>query len=398
MFDDNFVLEGNFFTVDASSLKQIVRGPDENLSEFASGDGSHSQIFGVNVADWGGIEDGDVQDHVTFKNLAMVGNGSISSTTYSVASAKGGFMGVKAGGVDFKATNILSRSMFTAFLPEAHDDDNLNKQAFTIERSKVYDTYNSSFYVFGCNATVRDSWMSESGGPLFILDEYKDKNYNWVPGAKLRPCHVECENSYLYNPVTGTEPWFAGHAGASGMVQDYLINGGDPTNDGGWIGKFGYGAYGAGITTARTITGFSGETKVINLIAIAMNASNFATNTYNQLTSTFSVNNGETGVMDMADTTKMDPGIGHKTTVTVPTAVCPIICKSSLGGIGYIDGSTMQPNDYTTDMANFQKFVTGQYMSYFLDPVLGGVAGPASEDGYFFGIFLGTYAIEGNWA
>ena len=408
MFDDNFVLEGNFFTVDASSLKQIVRGPDENLVSFAAGDGSHSQIFGVNVADWGGIEDGDVQDHVTFKNLAMVGNGSISSTTYSVASAKGGFMGVKAGGVDFKASNILSRSMFTAFLPEAHDDDSLNKQAFTIERSKVYDTYNSSFYVFGCNASVIDSWMSESGGPLFILDEFKDKDYSWEqasdPNFKLRPCNVTCENSYLYNPVTGTEPWFAGHAGASGMVQDYLINGGDPTNAGGWIGQVGYGGYNNGITTARTITGFKSSEKVINLIAIVMNASNFASNVYKQLESVFTVNNDETGTMDMADTTKFDPGIGHKVTTTVPTAVCPIICKSSLGGVGYIDGSTMQPGttltspSTTEEQLNFQKFVTGQYMSYFLDPVLGGVATPASEDGFFFGIFLGTYTIKGNWA
>ena len=401
--DDNFILQGNFFTIDASNFKQIVKADDESLMDFANGDGSHSQLFGVNVNYWQYQEAAQEVDNVTFANVHLKGNGSIAGDALGVQLAKGSFMGVKAGGVNFRAVNMINHATFSAFLSEGHNAINIDKQTMTLDRCMIYDTYNSSLYVWGTNKNyITNSWLGQSGGPLVLMDEYNADAEYIEASSHFNPTACECTNVYLHNPVHGTEPWFVSHPGSGDLVVDYFVNAGTPS---GWIGGHtaaAYaGAYGSPDANARTITGKdqSGE-GVIDFIAIDMNASHFNDNIYCQLGGHFQVTNGtEVGLLNMADTTKN----AYHTTTLISDKVCPIMGKTSAGGVGaiYLDPG----NGYAmTPYHGGAEFAQGNYFSYYLDPWMGSHATAADISdgtifkGYFFGVFLGTFSYAEHWA
>lgn len=410
-FDEDFTLEGNFFSVDMSSLKPIVKSDSDSLVDWYNGDGSHAQFFGINAstADRDPINGiSTAADKVAFKNFQLIGNGSIATTDQkAIKLAKGGMIGLKTNSVELSLSNVLAHGLFIAFFTEAFNDTQVARGSLDLERTKIYDLYSSAFYFYGTkNNVIDDSWMTQSSGPLFFMDEHKDHGYEWVPGAKFYPVEVDCANTYVNNPVQGNEPWFESHTGADSLVQNYFVDGGDPTVSpvpaqglpGGWIGLYGMGLYTSEApetvrNQAKTITLKDGDDRYINFIAADINASHFGDNVYQQLQGYIRIVNGDgTADLSMTKTTKTEIA-GHKMPTQLATDVAPIIITGSNGGVAYI-GSDFSDHG-KEDATNLAQLMTSSYISYYLDPVLGMAQ---SEAGYFIGILVGAYNIKGNWA
>ncbi len=403
--DEDFTLEGNFFSINMSSLKPIVKAEDDSLVAFQGGDGSHAQFFGINSSssDRARIEASN-DDMFAFRNFQIIGNGSIATTdSLQVKLAKGGLIGIKHNSVKADYSNIVAHGLFIAFMPEAFNDLQVNKGALHMERTKAYDLYSSVFYFFGTqNNVIEDSWFTQSSGPLFFMDEhfmYDDSDH--IIG--VFPVYVDCENIYAYNPVQGDEPWFQSHAGSSMLVQDYLVAAGDPTAATGWIAGLANAIFSNTElpeeyrNQAKTVTSTdNGTDKYINFIAADINAHNFADNVYSQLLGHININNGTYGYahLDMTKTAKTDLGDGANFRTELAPTVAPIIIQGSNGGtddIAYINAADQQPV-YPAG-SNAVSLATSNYMSYYLDPVLGMAH---SQSGYFIGILLCTYNFT-NW-
>ena len=454
---EDFAVEGNFFKIDASKLKQIRLGhennPEDTLISFQNGDGSHGQIFGINSL----AEErtpGQTKGSVSFNNLKFVGNGGIEASAAKAASvketnvklynrymgdvrmAKGGFIGIKTGYTNVYLNNNIHQGHFIGLMTELHDGAGLTAEqtetTLDADRLLAYDSYNSMFYFWGtAHNNIKNSWLTGAGGPLILMDE---PNFGDESNPNMRHVEALAENSYLYNPVTGTEPWFEQNHAAS-MVQSYLVNPGDPNNDLGWIGKIAQGTF-AAATTGTALEGLSkaqidaaheagmvddttyaqlrgintitNNSKKINFIAIDVHAHNFAGNTFGQLTGKIEVRNVVDGsgnaVAGHPDNITMDLSLTEKTSYEYETGKykvvvdklvgknsAKIVAVSSTLGTAYIDGS----DNMTVIGDNYAGFVAGNYMSYYLDPVL--AAGNTTATKGFVGALLGTCSYYDNW-
>ena len=378
---EDFTFEGNFFSIDASSCKKIalMGSGDDTLMGGWNGDGSHTELFQLNYEDLDHPYNWDAPHSVTMRNFAMKGNGSLTDGAVS----KGGLILIKPNACVLNLQNVQMSQSFTSILTT----DSSNARSFTsviADRVYAYDSYSSAFYFWGTKKnTITNSWLSKCGGPLFILDEpVRSPN-------TLYPSEVECTNCYLFNEVTGSEPWFEGHPGSDVLVKGNIITPGlipasEAENETKWYGAYAAGFAAAGLP-AGTIARYESEKyQYCNFIAIDVICSNFAANVEHQLQGKFIVHNGTDELnLDMADTTKAGPGV----TSIVPTAVCPMIFKSSVGGVGYLamDGTTPVPtfNDPTA--------LCGNFTSIYMDPVL---ASAGSTAGKMIGAVLGTYPIK----
>ena len=433
---DDYRIEGNFFTIDTSSLSVTKRAnPNRNvesLIDFQNGDGSHAQVFGFNAD----VQPPDQDDahpfgDVTINNLKFVGNGGIQNTAAKVAVetdtakknrllgdirlAKGGYIGFKAGYVTFNVKNVINTGSFIGFMSEKHDYIRSNgvitnvhygedsHDIYThmhIDRTKAYDSYNSMIYIWGTeDNTITNSWFTGAGGPLILMDEP-----DWSAGMQRSSCEVT--NTYMQNPVTGAEPWFEQHH-ASSLVRSYLVDAGNPTLETGWLGKLAQ-VVAALNGNATTITKKDAGSTIINFLVIDMCAGNFAGN-QKLLHGNFTIKDDEndTGfAMDMEKTAKDGSSF---TPHLVPGAISKIIVETNLGGIEYIneankpsfaayatDQTTIAANaDKFTGTGNYYKVGSADYVSYYLDIMKGTQNNNA---GAFIGIFLGTYSYAQYWA
>lgn len=244
--NDEFRFEGNYFTIDASKVKQVCFLNDcQNNGRLhfygeknatTAPDGSHTQMFGFNCAEEG--TDGAV--NVTrggknyLKNVTVIGNGkNVNSELYL-----GGMIMYKIAATELICQNVISSDTFITFLsrftsdysgcheplpasdsPEdiaAFEELQPGEPVLTVDRYKSFDSYNSMFYIWGTRKNnITNSFMKGAGGPLFLLDEV---NANEKGGEAGKPDseksthgfipNVDCTNVYLENWVTGQEPWF----------------------------------------------------------------------------------------------------------------------------------------------------------------------------------------------
>ena len=452
--DETFSLEGNFFKLDASALGQNMideTEADKSLMKFQNGDGSHAQIFGFNAHYDHYKKVCEQKGTVNINNLKMVGNGGFEAAVAKanaakeagktdlynrylgdVKLAKGGFVGVKSGYTELNVNNSIYASTFTPFIIEIHGSDcehwadsktvHVEATTFNIDRTKCYDLYNAAIYLFGTKQnSVTNCWLTGAGGPLFIMDEYNHGD-NTIGKAHPTQAMVDIDNTYLYNPVSGTEPWFEGHNAAS-LMQSYIVNAGNPTITGeGWNGgyaKYAYDTASNGMTKAEiadaienglmteeqleqlrsNVRTMSNKDKKVNLIAIDMQASNFVGNNYMNLSGRMDIAYGSSSAyMDLAETAKSeavaDSGKWYAQGL-VGADFAKIITKSSNGGVLYINGSD-QAVIYGGN-SNLASYVSGDYMAYYLD--IGYATGSApSQYGGFIGLMLGTFSYYDNWA
>ena len=201
--DETFTIEGNYFNLDVTGIKKIVKFGDKSLVQAASSNGSHSQLlafpgdggyghdsFGVGIPFQFRNQDGEI----IINNMNIKGNGTRDNSSENL----GGIICIKSNSSNFVATNVNSSDTFiTIFTRPCYDSDTPSKS--TIDRSRWYDSYSSMLFFYRSqNNYITNSIMIGAGGSLMLLSEI-DNEY---------PASCDVSNSYLESYVNGQESWF----------------------------------------------------------------------------------------------------------------------------------------------------------------------------------------------
>lgn len=383
--EGEFALEGNYFEVDASELKKIAKldpsSGEETLMNGLLGDGSHAQLFGVNVS-VGSYP--TTSRNITMRNFSVKGNGGLANNDLY----KGSIIILKLDSAAFNVENAIFSKTFSAILTQDYSGRSLT--SLTADRLISYDAYNSMFYIFGTqNNNISNSWLGKSGGPLAILDEPLSD----VPAGQWEKyaATMDCYNCFLKNEVTGLESWFTGH-GAASTIQGYIVN---PGLNGGWYYNA---ANSAGGRTIAKDYGTGDDGKVCNFIAIDLWVSSFTDgNTEKDLNGHFRIHNGENNSVDL-DMSHVSKNADGSTPLLNPGMIPEILPEAEL--LKYLathSAYLFESRENTVasfDMTNLNDLsalkggsglFTTEYVSAYLDPLLGA--------GKFLGVVLGTYSI-----
>lgn len=179
--NSEFTLNGNYFTISASTIKEVVRESGQITVEGEVI--SHASLF---------FAEGE-NSSISFENINIVGN----APRVENAIKSGGIIIVKSGVKTKFYNNIISCSFITFF-------GELNTNEFLIESCKAYDAFNSFVYNWGSsNIIIKNSELIGAGGPVIIQDHAYSTNADggYVPNTTII-------DSVLESYVTGTEGWF----------------------------------------------------------------------------------------------------------------------------------------------------------------------------------------------
>lgn len=187
----NFSIEGNYFTLSAKSIKEVVR---ENGNVTGEGEViSHTTLIRF---------EGSEDTCSTINNINLVGN----APRVENAIKSGGIILTKIEGPEFKAYNNIASAWFITYFP------NYTNKAATMEKCKAYDAYNCFVYNWGSPLVyIKDCEMVGAGGPVIIQDHVDPQKED----GRVAKTYVT--NSVLESYVAGTEGWFKG-VGADGLV------------------------------------------------------------------------------------------------------------------------------------------------------------------------------------
>ena len=224
--NDNFVIEGNYFKIDTSKVKQVYSfnsGIEEGCvsTEYVPDDptkgcdGSHAQLFGINsdgTDEAFGVYGGGT---INVNNLTIIGNGNRSNENVSNGDKyAGGLITFKMRGVDFIAENVITSRSFTTFMSMMSEGE-VKKTSMLLDRCKNFDSYNSLVYVWGCDKNIiTNSVMTDAGGAVALLDEVDADN---AASSRRAYPKVDCYNVFFENLLTGSEPWFVAHKATSAI-------------------------------------------------------------------------------------------------------------------------------------------------------------------------------------
>lgn len=203
---DNFVFEGNFFTIDTKTFPHVaspaVFGSSYPERNYGS-DFSNMTLFRFQSADSNSVvsEAPTVVANVKLNNIQFIGNSSrdnlVDADGY-LASAGGLILLKSSYFTKAEFNNIVSNSFFITYFPEHAD--------ITVDNAKCYDSYQNAAFVWGlANLTVKNSYVSGTGGPIVIaqsLVEYDDSEVNLAP-------KVDFTNTVCDSHLTGEEVWFS---------------------------------------------------------------------------------------------------------------------------------------------------------------------------------------------
>jgi len=186
--NETFTVIGNYFTVDISAIKEVVREKGNITPEGEVI--SHASFLRF---------EGPSTSRVELESLNLVGN----APRVEDAIKSGGEIFAKVEGPAFKAYNNISIGWFIAYMPNRTDAE------FIMEKCRAYDSYNCFVYNWGSELVyIRDCEMIGAGGPVIIQDHVNPKS-----GGHVAKTYIT--NSKLESYVTGSEGWFKGvHADA----------------------------------------------------------------------------------------------------------------------------------------------------------------------------------------
>ena len=220
---DSFVLEGNYFTLDAKAIPVTYdhNGTgreglqfDEEGNVVESRVISHIQLFYFETIEFSqnvhayGLEKEDLNEtdaYAAVRNLSVIGN---SPRTEGKA-AQGGLILEKAEGLFFEADNIISRMMYISFFANSPGG------TFICKNSKVFNSFNSPVFNWAHkDMRIQNCLFTNSGGPSMICTAYRmNSNYEDRDGFP----RIVVTDTILDNPVSGDEAWFSA-VGAGALV------------------------------------------------------------------------------------------------------------------------------------------------------------------------------------
>ncbi|MDY4053140.1 MAG: InlB B-repeat-containing protein [Bacilli bacterium] len=181
--NDSFAIHGNYFTLDVSTIKEVVRERDKITPEGEVI--SHASFIRF---------EGAGSSNVVIESVNLVGN----APRVENAIKSGGLIFTKVEGPTFTAYNNISIGWFIAYMPNRTDAE------FRMEQCKAYDSYNCFVYNWGSPLVYIDKCeMVGAGGPVIIQDHVNPKNGG-------NPGNTYIIDSKLESYVTGSEGWFKG--------------------------------------------------------------------------------------------------------------------------------------------------------------------------------------------
>lgn len=205
----DFVLEGNFFTIDISGFPLVpspaVFGKDSGRDYEE--DFSNSTLF-VFDGQAGEIDKPQNLGKTSVSNLSLIGNAgrdAMQDADGHLVSAGGLIFNKVRDWVSAEYSNILSHSFFITYFPDYRSE-------VSIDKVKCYDSYQNAMMLWGeSSVTLSDSFFSGSGGPLIIMqDSELDLTSTKVPSLKI-------ENTVMDTALSGKEIWFNA-VGATGVI------------------------------------------------------------------------------------------------------------------------------------------------------------------------------------
>ncbi len=200
--NEQFLFEGNYFTVKADQIPCVVR-PHNKVVALDATKTSHSQLFMFQKA----AE--TTGEFVKMQNVNFVGNAPKVENLQ-----KSGGLIMNKSVADCEFYNNLSNGWFVNYFPE------LNQGTYTVNKCKAYDSFSSLLYVWGSkNVVIKDSEIIGAGGPAMIVDHVNPTN-----GASSYPSNVTVTDSEIHSYVTGQEGWFVINGGATIVGQIKAMN------------------------------------------------------------------------------------------------------------------------------------------------------------------------------
>lgn len=204
---ENFIIEGNYFTLSCEDFPLIIRGEGEVTTngngEILPGKNfvSHSQLFKFNA------DDDDYDGRAEIRNINLVGNAGKSNAT----ALTGGLILIKTTNASLLAENNISNGWFINYFPDESD------KRTDLNYCRAYDSYNSIIYLWGTSDVHIDHCdFNAAGGPAMIIDHVKQPDINDYTGDYKSddflytgiPSKVVITNSSIHSYVKGGEAWF----------------------------------------------------------------------------------------------------------------------------------------------------------------------------------------------
>lgn len=181
--NETFTLEGNYFTINSSSFREVVRESNKITPEGEVI--SHATLMRF---------EGEGSGKAYVNNVNVIGN----APRVENAIKAGGQIFVKVEGPQFEAYNNISVCFFITYFP------NYTDAAFDMIKCKAYDAFNCFVYNWGSdNVTIDSCEMIGAGGPVIIQDHVDPSDST---GGKVAKTVVK--NSKLESYVAGSEGWF----------------------------------------------------------------------------------------------------------------------------------------------------------------------------------------------
>lgn len=195
---DDFVIEGNLFTIDASDFPLIaspaVFGLDGTEDDYGS-DFSNATLFKFDTDRDSNVKPEDIA-LVNINNIALIGNtgrDNLVDADGNLASAGGLILMKSSYYTTVTVDNVINNSFFIAYFTDSYATIN----AYDV---KCYDSYQNAAMVWGDSfLTFDDSYLNGSGGPVIIAQSVVDQNRHPV---------LTVNNTKVETHVTGQEIWF----------------------------------------------------------------------------------------------------------------------------------------------------------------------------------------------
>ena len=231
----NFI--GNYFSIDLSKFpKAVVEESDGSYKgvHYELDDSNnyvkanyitsfHTAFYHVASEEGSAYENVNItaETQVNWKNISFTGNSTYDSDPRS----SGGILLMKDFYINFSGYNTIMNNCYLGYFfnygnpleTDTRYEQNEYIGTYRIEKTKTFNSFQCSLYVYGSNnVVVKDSVMKRSGGPAIIADHTgmsnNDVTTGFIPGINLINTEVEAKCS-------GREPWFTIYGASTIMGQ-----------------------------------------------------------------------------------------------------------------------------------------------------------------------------------